>query len=156
GIGKRCSLDVACQEHGIERVGSHLAGDDALDAARLLRTCLLTAPRSGKRTFADLAVGRHFAFVDSFALAPLAPRACPEPRQKSRLAARMRPQQRNRVRSYFAALTSALSDNLLTVDEIQELLALRIGLGLAVDEVRGVHTMVFAGAAYQFLTDQRI
>ncbi len=54
GLGPKCSLKVACQEHGIEHKDEHRAVSDALAGARLWKLYRRTMMTQGLRTYGDL------------------------------------------------------------------------------------------------------
>lgn len=68
GLGERLSLEEACRAAGIPFESRHHARSDALATAQLLRVYLDGLMSSKVRTFADLARGKSYKFLKSFAL----------------------------------------------------------------------------------------
>lgn len=88
GMGRRCRLHEACFAHKVKTAPAHTGASDALAAAELMDLYLADMRRQGIVTFADLARGRSYKFLDSLRRAPVAaasveglPRS---PRMKSR------------------------------------------------------------------------
>ena len=74
GLGSRCKLQVACQQHGIDYQASHVAANDAMAAGQLFCRYLPEFRRQNVATYSDLAALRSYKFNNSFSFAPF-----PEP-----------------------------------------------------------------------------
>lgn len=66
GLGSRCSLDKACEQHGIENSGAHIAGHDALASGRLWGFYQTEIKSQGIDTFGQLAELKNYKFCKSF------------------------------------------------------------------------------------------
>lgn len=71
GLGSRCKLEEACKSHGVDRIASHIAADDAMASAELFVKYLAEIKAKGINTYGDLAKLKKYKFVDSFSLSPL-------------------------------------------------------------------------------------
>lgn len=71
GLGKRCSLELAREHHGVDYAPVHQAAVDAAATACLMQHYLEVTERQGLRTFEDLANLGSDKFVESFGRAPI-------------------------------------------------------------------------------------
>ena len=70
-LGDRCSLEKACQHHGVEYKVAHETAADCQASAQLMRVYSKQIERMGLQTFQDLAALRNYKFVSSFSFSPL-------------------------------------------------------------------------------------
>lgn len=162
-LGKRCSLNDACREHGIEYEDAHVAAADALASAYLWPRYVERMHDLGIQTFGDLAARKRYKFVRSFRESPLrtAPRRV-NARVKSRwsrpasTAAPSGASERDRCAEYWNALKAALADLEITDAEIEYLTDKRRRLQLTDSEVRSLHARAFAGILAEVTDDHLI
>lgn len=168
-IGKRCRLDMACEEMGIELDGAHVAAADAMASARLMQRYLDTMRERELETYGDLARLKSYKFLRSFGHAPL-PRAeelglaslgVNQSRVgfslASRLAERARMDaQRLALSTYWEALKAAVSDLSISDEELAELLAIREQYGIAPEQVRALHARIFSAVTVRFSDDNDV
>ncbi len=165
GIGKRCSLDIACKEQGVSP-GGHRAAGDAMAGALMWPRYVEAAEQRGIRTLGDLArAGSHkylmslrypFYGAGDFSdaggqrgVAALKPRA---PSARPAFAG---------VRQYWHALVDALVDGVLAESELTSLRDMQTAMALSQEQIRSVHARVFAdrlreAAEDDSLTDQEL
>lgn len=171
GLGKKCSLDVVCQQHGISRASSHQAAADAMHGAALWGVYTEAMRARGIRSLADLCSLAQYKFLDSLGSPPFGPRAVaglrlgatPKPRpvsanggnsQTPSLSARPVPSRQVALRRYWEELKVVLADLDVSRDEIRELRALRQDLRLAEPEMRAMHGKAFADLLSQTIEDR--
>ena len=172
GLGTRCSLEYACQAHGIAHPSAHVAGQDVQASAQLMGLYLDSMRGRGIRTFRDLGALKRYKFVDSFACDPLprcgreavAPgrvksRTVPVVTREPQRAAPLEPVRvetapNAAIRTYWDELKTALSDLVITDEEIENLLAKKKTLGLADEQVMALHGRVFASVISRFVDDR--
>jgi DNA polymerase-3 subunit epsilon len=184
GLGKRCSLSVACDALGID-APSHRAADDALAAAHLWLVYRDAAIKVGISTYDQLRATGKFKFLSSFdnpqigePLQRFGPRPCgtaPKPRFEPlsfssptslpQLTAEIDPKKAKaprtkalatRRRQYWQALQDSLTDGLIDGTELRELTALQNALTLAPEDVQAVHTRVAAERMLLFAEDSKV
>jgi DNA polymerase-3 subunit epsilon len=73
GVGSRCRLDAACQEHGIRLQDAHRSARDAMATAELLPVYMAAMRSGGLRTFEDLSQAGSHKYLQSFRYNPLTP-----------------------------------------------------------------------------------
>lgn len=152
--GPRASLDDTCRAYGLARQGAHAAALDAWDAGRLLAVLLARARQRGLRTFRELSRLGNQEWLRSLRHRPLDARrpavAC---RRKPRAAtaASFDP-----LRAYYEHLLMVLADGHVTPGEQEALRAQRVALGLADEDVLGLHAQAFTGALLAGVGDRRI
>ncbi|MGH9719565.1 MAG: 3'-5' exonuclease [Bryobacteraceae bacterium] len=163
GLGSKCSLADACQQHAIHHSSPHCASTDALASARLWQFYIATGERAGIRTFGDLVKRRAYKFTDSFTQDPLDISLCAGLRSTAHFKARvfaastLAPIDRQvLVGEYWSALTSVFADLEVTPNELQYLLAKSALLNLTPDELRWLHARVFAGILAEASQDRAI
>jgi DNA polymerase III epsilon subunit-like protein len=173
GLGKRCSLSVACDTLGID-APSHRAADDALAAAHLWLVYRDAAIKAGISTYDQLRAAGKFKFLSSFdnpqigePLQRFGRRPCstaPKPRFEPlsfssptalpQLTAEIDPKKApkaprakalaTRRRQYWQALQESLTDGLIDGAELRELTAQQRALSLAREDIQAVHIRVAA------------
>ncbi len=173
GIGRRCTLEKACQEHGIAYAPVHAASHDAVAAAQLMELYLEEMKSRGIGTFGELAKLKKYKFVSSFDLSPLsASIAAPfgsssrlksrssglaevsEPKRKPTTAV---PEARkNPVAAYWNGLKTVLSDLSVTDEEISELQEIKQQYGLTDEQVQAIHAKAFINVLSQFVGDSHL
>lgn len=174
GLSKRCSLDAACEQHGLRAV-SHRAAEDALACAHMWQHYIAAAEQQGIRTLADLSRSGSHRYLQTLGTAPycgedfnamgarkcgtaLKPRREPvvSPAHAPTSASRRMEHARDRVRAYWHALIDALSDNLISIEEQASLLKFKSGLGLRTEEVRAAHARLFADRLREYAEDNEV
>jgi DNA polymerase III subunit epsilon len=174
GLSKRCSLDAACEQHGLRAV-SHRAAEDALACAHMWQHYVAAAERQGIRTLADLSKSGSHRYLQTLGSAPycgddfnamgarkcgtaLKPRRTPvvSPAHSSTSASKRMEHARDRIRAYWHALIDALADGLISVEEQTGLLKLKSDLGLRTEEVRAAHARLFADRLREYAEDDEV
>ena len=174
GLSKRCSLDAACEQHGLRAV-SHRAAEDALACAHMWQHYVVAAERKGIRTLADLARSGSHQYLQTLGNLPycnndfqalgarkcgtaLKPRRAPvvSPALVSTSASRGTGPVKDRIRAYWHALIDALADGLITVEEQTALLKLKSDLALRIEEVRAAHARLFADRLREYAEDDEV
>lgn len=154
GLGSRCSLADACRAHNVHHDGHHLAAADAMASARLWVTYLREMHRMQIRTFGDLARGKSYKFIGSFAKPPIQfvriqPVVIPPAARRAEPAVSAALSVGDGRAEYWDALKAALVDLQITSEEIDYLAAKRSQLELSAEDTRALHARAFAG----FLAD---
>jgi DNA polymerase-3 subunit epsilon len=155
GLGPKCSLAEACTAYGLSPA-SHRAADDAMAGAQLWLVYRDAARNAGLECFEDFDADRY-SFTSSFegdpftpelvaALAPPVPDGQLKPRTVAvrPVAARPGSSPADPRRQYWHMLVEAVSDGVVTREEISALRAAQRQLGLPDAQVRAVHAK-FAG-----------
>lgn len=165
-LGPRCSLDDACRAHGIEHRHVHQAAVDAIASARLWQYYTIVLEQQGVTTFEELASRRSYKFFTSFSNEPLdrmAGRQLPtsarlKPRSGQRRPATALPlvERHELVGEYWDALTAALSDLAVTLDEVRYLRGKQAALMLTENELRWLHARAFAGILADMCQDKAV
>jgi DNA polymerase III epsilon subunit-like protein len=174
GISKRCSLDAACEQHGLRAV-SHRAAEDALACAHMWQHYVAAAESQGIRTLAELSRAGSHRYLQTLDSRPYCsddfaelgarrcgtafkPRSTPvvSPAHVFPLQERHITHARDRVRAYWHALVDALADGLISIEEQASLLKLRTGLGLRIEEVRAAHARLFADRLKEYAEDDEV
>lgn len=174
GLSKRCSLDAACEQHGLRAV-SHRAAEDALACAHMWQHYIDAAERQGIRTVADLSRAGSHRYLQSLDSSPycrddfaaigarrsaiaLKPRRSPvrSPAHASTSFARRMEHARDRVRAYWHALIDALADGLINIEEQTGLLKLQRDLSLRAEEIRAAHARLFADRLKEYAEDDEV
>lgn len=159
GLGSRCKLSVACQEHGIPYEESHVAAHDALASGRLFCAYFDEVRRKKVSTFEDLAALRSYKFNSSFACDPF-----PGPARfglgrfekvvsRAGFAVPVDPV-RLAISGYWDALKTVLADLDISDEELASVLAERDRGRLKPEQIRVLHAKAFASAMSQFASDQ--
>lgn len=170
GLGSRCTLEDACGLHSVGYEKAHMAFSDAVAAAKLWANVYRrTLETRGLTTFRDLARLKSYKFTESFCRDPLADHSGRSPRPKDRLKSRRThpaatptaaptttapAPQHSRLHSYWEALKAVLCDLEVTEDEAAYLQRKKQELGLAIEEVRGLHARAFNNAIAQCIEDR--
>jgi DNA polymerase-3 subunit epsilon len=149
-LGAKCSLADACAAYGLAP-DSHRAADDAIAAARLWLIYRDAARKAGLEHFEDFDRG-GYQFLASFdsdpftpqlvqALAPPVPEGQLKPRsaQVPKPAAATKATVTDRRRQYWHMLVEAISDGVVTADEIASLRSAQRVLNLPVEDIRALH-----------------
>ena len=170
GLGPRCTLENACQEHAIAYAPVHAATHDALAATKLMEIYLGEMKTRGIGTFGELAKLKSYKFIDSFDLSPLpvslaaAFANCKRLKSRSGYAAQpagpelvpvavVPEPRRSPAATYWDALKTVLSDLRVTDDEIADLQRKKQELGLSDEQIRAIHAKAFIGVLSQFASD---
>ncbi len=162
GLGKRCRLEDACQEHNIEYEIAHIAAQDVQASAQLLEFYLSVLEERGIRTFAEVASLKSYKFTKSFSKDPLAgPAEFNLSRGGTKLLSRSvspAPQAiddtKHRVQEYWDALRTVVADLEVTDEEVEYVVQERKRLGLPKERLRVMHARAFASVISQFIGDQ--
>ncbi len=162
GLGGRCRLDEACEDHGIDFEAAHIASSDARAASGLLGLYLNIFRERDIRTFSDLAGLGSYKFLKSLSSSTL-PGAAGLGITKDttyRLVARsnrdvqqLRDQARADLRSYWNELMLFVEDFVVTEEELDRMWELKSRLSLTEEQIRALHTRAFLGAAVSFTCD---
>lgn len=147
GLGKRCALKAACEQHQIVP-GDHRASADAVASARLWSHYVPAAARRGIHTLGDLAgAGSHkyltslrYPFYGADDVQDAGGRR-PHLRLKPRLATATAV---NGVREYWHSLVAALVDGRLDDLEVGGLRRVQAAYDLSPAEIRAVHARFYA------------
>jgi DNA polymerase-3 subunit epsilon len=163
GLGRKCCLSDACKEHGVPHEQAHTAAADALASMGLWNVYRQVMATRGIQTFRELTLLSAYKFLQSFTQPPWR-RPIPVPLPSSRGAKPRKPlgsdhvgtQRNERLREYWDAITAAVADLEITPEEIADLAARRLRLGLTTDELRAVHGRVFAAMLTQAIEDTAV
>lgn len=173
GLSKRCSLDVACEQHGLRAV-SHRAAEDALACAHMWQHYVDAAERRGIRTLDDLSRAGSHRYLQSLESSPYCredfaaigarksttarkPRRAPvaPPHASTSLSVQLE-HAKDRVRAYWHALIDALADGLISIEEQTGLLKLQRDLSLRTEEICAAHARLFADRLKEYAEDDEI
>jgi DNA polymerase-3 subunit epsilon len=160
GLGKRCALEDACRDHGVEYRRAHAAAADALAAARLWVVYKQAMADRRIRSFGDLGCLRAYKFVESFAHEPFPAStggvlegsgglksrsitAAPSPRT-TRGPGRPGAPREDALHAYWEALKGVLCDLEVADEEFDYLRQKKDELGLTSEQIRGLHARAFA------------
>ncbi len=174
GLSNRCSLDVACVQHGL-KAGTHRAVEDALACAHMWEHYVDAAEKRGIKTVSQLsAAGTHkylktlgsspYTDTDLGEIGRMRSSTALKPRfgkVSSPLAEAQKPKyedipERDRVRVYWRALVDALVDGQIQNEEFKELVSVRKLLRLTEEEIRAVHAQIFSDRLREFSEDNAI
>jgi DNA polymerase III epsilon subunit-like protein len=170
GLGGRCCLGEACQAFDIPYSGSHMAADDAQAAAHLMRIYWGVMLDQDIKTFEQLAGLGTYKFLRSFELdlftSDLLGCDGRYPRLKSRShriaasanvaaadGAEPKVSVNKALHMYWDALKAAVTDLVITDEELNQLQRLREETHLGGEQVRALHARAFASAISQFIDD---
>ncbi|MEX1369262.1 MAG: 3'-5' exonuclease [Nannocystaceae bacterium] len=159
GLGSRCTLRLACEDHGIEHVGGHSAAGDVVAATELMQHYLRAMQQLGVRLLGDLRRrGKRYKFLKSFDLdLPRFPTAASPVEKISRA---MEPTEtaddRWRIREYQEMVVALLSDFVVSTEEANVARGMARKLGLTISEVRAIHARIFASTLNQWAADDEI
>lgn len=162
GLGKRCSLEKACAEHGIGHASAHIASEDVVSSGKLLSMYLEVIKKRDIRTYGDLCRLAKYKFLDSFGQSPFEARGENSGSESVRLKSRRTqqpeaaPPKRNSMTRYWDELCIAVADLGLDDEEIFALVALRKELGISADEIRFLHAHLFNTAVTRFIQDRSL
>ncbi|MCB9717457.1 MAG: 3'-5' exonuclease [Myxococcales bacterium] len=158
-LGSRCTLRLACEDHGIEHVGGHSAAGDVVAATELMQHYLGAMKQLGVRTLGDLRRrGKRYKFLKSFDLdLPRFPKAATPVEKVSRaLEPTDAADDRWRIREYQEMVLALLSDFVVSTEEANVAREIAGRLGLTIGEVRAVHARIFASTLNQWAADDEI
>lgn len=162
GLSKRCSLEVACQQHGL-RAGTHRAAEDALACAYMWKYYLEAAEQAGFHTWTQLATAGSHKYLSTLGWPPYSSNDFSEiggkicgtakkPRREQIISpissattgqsAAASPAQA--ARAYWRALVEASADGRIDSAEIDGLRRLRFELGVSDAVIRDTHARLFA------------
>ena len=170
GLGPRCTLEKACNEHGIAYAPVHAAAHDAVAAAGLMNIYLNEMKGRGVGTFGELAKLKKYKFVSSFDLSPLSVSIAAPFGSSSRLKSRSggvadasRPEESypppvptarsNPVAAYWNGLKTVLSDLQVTDEEISELQEIKRENELTDEQVQAIHAKAFINVLSHYVGD---
>ncbi|MEM7156364.1 MAG: hypothetical protein AAF799_26150 [Myxococcota bacterium] len=159
GLGRRCTLRLACQDHDIEHLGGHSATGDVLAAAELMQEYLEAMKRLQISTFQDLrGRGKRYKFLKSFDLElPRFPSAEAPVEKISRVLESSSPRDdRWRIREYQQMVLALLSDFVVSPEEARVAREIAKELGITEREIRAVHARIFAATLNQWAADDEI
>lgn len=163
-MGTKCRLADACTAHGVTLENAHAAAADALAAAELARKYQVELTRRGLQTFDDLSQLCTYKFIESLASYPLPAASCPITRSSriksrySKTAARSHdaPVAVTPIAEYWSALCSALSDLVVTEDEIGALTQIRERRGISKNQMRALHAKAYGDVIAQLVIDKEL
>ncbi len=177
GLGKRCPLGDACQCHGISVDMDHVASADAWVSAELMKIYLEEMKALEIATYRDLARLHSYKFMESFKNNVIYPSIAEKHSRCNSLKSRTvtiqssaedkhpikvrddgqkRPDTGHALGEYWEALKSAVSDLMITDEEIKQLRRRKQKLGLADEQVRMLHARLFSGVISDFIGDMRL
>lgn len=161
GLGERCKLDVACNEHRIDFKPQHTSAGDAVAAARLYEVYSNEIERQGLRTFEQLAKLRSYKFFSSFSRDPFPTASKFGLPRCERLVSRSNQSlppdpARDAVHSYWEALKVVLEDLDVSDEELVFMQQERERTGLAFEQVMALHAKAFASVINQVASDKWI
>lgn len=159
GIGPAPSLRQACSYVcGFEMPDTHVALDDAMAAARLLRALISRLHTKKLRTFRDLYAAEHRVYRESLLSELLTPPAMlVSEHTLSQKPRGGRPTQKtSRLREYQSLLLEVLEDLKVTDQEVDQVRARRLELGIADDELRAIHARIMMAMVGRYAEDRRI
>jgi DNA polymerase III subunit epsilon len=174
GLGSRCCLSDACSCHNVSYSHAHMASSDAMACAHLYRLYLDSMACQGIGTFGDLAHQGSYKFLRSFDFDPIEfspdggaqfsnglrsrsgmngftveeQQAIPQDSPEARL-------HEGLVR-YWDALKSAVTDLMMTDEEVKQLKELEAAYNLTTNHIRFLHARVFSAVISQFIEDQEL
>lgn len=168
-LGKRCRLEVACQEMGVDMEAAHVAAADAMASARLMQKYLDSMRDMGVNTYGDLMGLKSYKFLKSFYNTPL-PAAedfglASHGINQSRVGFSLTAQLAERARqaalrkgliTYWDALKAAVSDLQIDASELADLLAIRQTYALSDEQVRALHSRIFAAVMVRYSNDNAV
>ncbi|MBI3090867.1 MAG: 3'-5' exonuclease [Candidatus Tectomicrobia bacterium] len=171
GLGGRCSLDDACQAHGIPHAAAHQAAADAA-AAHLWGVYLRAMTDRRLRTFGDLAKLKAYKFIESFHEDCLGTQAAAGLQRGARFKTRggggaplgvsavsraaVPGQRQDALHGYWEALKTVLSDLEVSEEELALLVEKKKHLGLTQEEVRSLHARAFADVISTCIDDKAL
>lgn len=153
GLGKRCTLQMACEAEGLSFQEQHQASADALAAAACWIRYREKLAACGVETFGEFARLRRYKFQESFVLSPASGRLpATASLTRSRESSPVDPITSQR-RQYWSLLATLLSDLVISKDDLLQAVALRESLSMSREQIRSVHARVFAAVIAQFAED---
>ncbi len=174
GLGPRCCLSDACASHNISYSHAHMASSDALVCGRLYRQYLDSMVCQGIGTFGDLACQGSYKFLRSFDFDPiefslngdvsisnrLHSRAIANGASSAQEPAMELESRESRLHDgllrYWDALKAAVTDLVITDEEIRKLKELEASYDLTIDHVRYLHARIFSAVINQFIEDREL
>lgn len=168
GLGPRSPLEEACSAVGIDDYEARRASGDAMAAGRLLQFYLHQLEARGVTRFRELLGGESYASFESWKRPPVCSADFEHltlGKTRSEPPAVERPpsggaEDSLRIASAFPiysfALLDALSDFVITDEELQGLEMLRRESALSDDQVRAVHASVFVWTLSQYAGDHAL
>jgi DNA polymerase III subunit epsilon len=168
GLGPKCSLEVLCQEHGIQLAHTaHIASVDATATGFVMLSMRNKMAQLKIRTFSDLRaygenpLNQHF--LESFDYSPM------QAAYAAKLSFGGRPKSRAhratlhafgtgthvtvRREDYLTVLLNAVADFDISDDEVKYLLEIQQQSGLSPAQIRAAHARVFACMLEVFVQD---
>jgi len=161
GLGNRCNLETACNEHGIDYKAAHVAAVDAEASAKLMEFYLDVLANRKIKTYGQLSRLKSYKFLNSFVNDPL-PHSCNFNLKKSeRFLSRadfksslsINPE-RQAINEYWDALKSVLADLEITDDELDYIISIRKKIKLPKEKIRMLHARAFSSVICQFIDDK--
>lgn len=163
GLGNRCNLETACQEHGIDYQAAHIAAIDAEASAKLMQFYLNVLADKKIKTFGELSRLKNYKYLKSFTNSPL-----PEPSHLNLNLSKkylsragfdssitISPE-RQAISEYWDALKTVLADLEITKEEVGYIIGVRKKIHLPKGKIRMLHAKVFASAICQFIEDKNL
>ena len=162
GLGERCNLETACQEHGINfnYQSAHMAASDAEASAKLMEYYLKIISDKKIYTFGELASLKSYKFMNSFGYAPLPKAELFHLKKSEKYLSRANyktvvcDSERQAINEYWDALRTVLADLDITEQELQYVLDIRRKIQLPKEKIRMLHAKIFASGISQFISDQ--
>lgn len=173
GVGKRCSLSVACSELNLSAT-THRAAEDALATAYLWRHYLDAASDKGLRSLRDLRhAGTHgyldsledepFSAADILGIGRESSETALKPRSEAirypRTSGTDKPRGRDHqtaIREYWQAICAALNDAAMSPEDLHFLRSEQLRLELPPESIRTVHARFFADRLIQVAEDDSV
>jgi DNA polymerase III subunit epsilon len=173
-LGPRCCLGDACISHNIPYSNAHIASADAEASALLLKFYMDAIADQGIQTFRDLESQKSYKFFNSFAFSPIVysksaatphfHRVCSRSSKKIAVSIEPSPRPIQSLKSrlneglvhYWDALKAAVTDLIITDEEVQQLKNIELSYGLTGDHIRFLHARIFSAVINQFIDDQEL
>ena len=163
GIGNRCNLETACQEHGINYKAAHIAAVDAEASAKLMKFYLDVLADKKIKTFGQLAKLKNYKFLNSFSNNPLPELSHFNLKKSKKHISRagfkssvtINPEQQA-INEYWDALKTVLADLEITKEEVDYIIAIRKKIKLPKEKIRMLHAKAFVSVICRFIDDKNL
>jgi DNA polymerase III subunit epsilon len=162
-LGKRCNLETACHEHGIDYQAAHIAAVDVEASAKLMKFYLEILSKRKIHKYGQLANLCSYKFISSFINDPF-----PKPEHfslkksekfLSRAGFKASPAtdpQQHAMNEYWDALKAVLTDLEITDEEFEYIIGIRKKIQLPKEKIRMLHAKAFASVTCQFIADKSL
>jgi len=160
-LGPKCKLEEACRIHNVDFQAAHVAAEDAMASAQLLKSYYTEMQQRNIRTFGDLTSLRNYKFFNSFGCDPYPKPStfglsgCRHLRSRGGLVQHVTiDPERLAIREYWDTLKTVIADLQITDEELKHVVAERRRLSLPKEKVRVLHARAFSSAISQFCDDE--